>query len=248
MPEIERVCPDCGHVREEDALFCKRCGRPFQATQTPDPTPDSADMSAFQRDVLRSNVALEQRAREDSRQPSGTNSHRVLQSPWLIGALVVVTFGIYGFWWLGYTWAQIKTEDGDPKKSPLWHALAMLVPIYGYFRFHAHMRAIAALNKSDEGVGFTPTSMTLAWIVVNVMQAVAARLESAGWTTIVAIVLLGALLAWAQRGLNITWTSLPGGGVQRRVHPLQWLLLLGMGVVFVLAALGAFDTGALPSS
>src|SRR2546423_13224000 len=91
---------------------------------------------------------------------------RAVQSPWLVGALVVATFNLYALWWLGLTWWQLKQEDGDSGKRPVWHVLAMLVPVYGYFRFHAHMRTISRLAATPEAKStLSPGAMTTAWIV-----------------------------------------------------------------------------------
>jgi hypothetical protein len=163
---------------------------------------------------------------------------RAVQSPWLIGALIVATFNLYALWWLGRTWWQLKQEDGDEGKRPLWHALAMLVPIYSWFRFHAHMRTIVGIAATPEARAVLgPGAMTVAWIVINVLSGVAGtRLDAPVWTLILASVLCGALLGWAQHGLNAAWRSLPGGSVAARVHPLHWLLI-GLGIGLYLLAL-----------
>jgi hypothetical protein len=163
---------------------------------------------------------------------------RAVQNPFLVGVLVVATFNLYGMWWLGRTWWQLKQEDGDAGKHPVWHALSMLVPIYGYFRFHAHMRAIVHVAATPEArAALQPGAMTLAWIVVNALGGMAGvRADVPAWVLVLAIALSGALLGWAQNGLNAAWRSLPGGVVGARTHPLHWLLLL-VGLLLYSAAL-----------
>src|SRR6185503_6026260 len=115
----EPSCPACGHPRAPSDKFCAQCGA-------------SLSQPAFSGTVLPSNLSA-----GSTTEPK---TWRAIQSPWLVGALVIATFNLYAMWWLGRTWWQLKQEDGDAGKHPVWHALAMLVPIYGYFRFHAHMR------------------------------------------------------------------------------------------------------------
>jgi hypothetical protein len=151
---------------------------------------------------------------------------RATQRPWLIAALVIATFNLYALWWLGRTWWQLKQEDHDAGKRPFWHVVALAVPIYGYFRFHAHMRTIAQLGATEEArATLNPVAMTLAWIVINLLGGVALVADAPIWTPFVGGVLSGALLGWAQYGLNVTWRSLPGGAVPGRVHVLHILLL-----------------------
>ena len=171
--------------------------------------------------------------------PTRSPTWRVAQSPWLIGALVVATFNLYAFWWLGRTWSQLKQEDQDAGKRPVWHVLSMVVPIYGYFRFHAHMRTIVGLGATEEARGtLNPLAMTLAWFVITLLSATAARLPEPGWIGLLPGLLSGALIGWAQRGLNATWRSLPGGAVRGRVHVLHILLLFLGGALLILAVFG----------
>ena len=171
---------------------------------------------------------------------------RAVQSPWLIAALTVATFNLYALWWLGRTWWQLKQEDGDKRKHPVWHALTALVPIYNYFRFHAHMRTIVQVGGTPEVKALIePLPMTVAWIVINLLAgAVGTIPESPGWLIVLASVLCGALLGRAQHGLNTAWRGLPGGGVRARVHPLH-IVLLSLGTLLYLGTLVLWQAGIL---
>src|SRR5438045_8037872 len=57
----------------------------------------------------------------------------------------MLTFGVYPIVWVGLSWAEMKRELDDPDMHPVGHALAMLVPIYGLFRLHAHFRTVNCL-------------------------------------------------------------------------------------------------------
>jgi hypothetical protein len=164
----------------------------------------------------------------EPKDPAGERSWRSVQSPWLVAALVFATLNLYVLWWLGRTWWQLKQEDGDAGKQPIWHVLAMLIPIYGYFRFHAHMRTIAQVAATPDVRGaMSPLAMTVAWIVINLLSSVVVFDPAApDGLVVVASVLSAALLGWAQYGLNLAWLSLPGGTTRGRIHPLHWVLLI----------------------
>lgn len=198
----------------------------------PDANPEQPPPS-WRSGVLPSNVASGPVA------GTGTPTWRAVQSPWLVAALVLASFNLYVLWWLGRTWWQLKQEDGDTKKRPVWHALAMLVPIYGYFRFHAHIRTIAQVAATpDARQALSPGTMTVAWIVINILSGVAIRPDVPAWLLVLASVLCAALFGWAQAGLNVVWRSLPGGTTTARVHPVHWLILVFGFTLWTLAALG----------
>jgi hypothetical protein len=219
---VERSCPACGRPRAEGDRYCAQCGRALDQ----DPQPTEPATPSYRGSVLPANTG-------EVAVPRRETPWRAVQSPWLITALVIATFNLYALWWLGRTWSQLKQEDGDEGKQPVWHVLAMVVPVYGYFRFHAHVRTIAQLAATPEARStLSPGAMTFAWIVINVLSATALRADVPGWVGLLAGVLSGALLGWAQYGLNATWQSLPGGAVRARMHPLHWLLLiLGFGLL-----------------
>jgi hypothetical protein len=182
--------------------------------------------------VLRGNV--------DQPLPGRDPAWRAVQSPLLVAALVFATFNLYAFWWLGRTWSQIKQEDGDAGKRPVWHALAMVVPVYGYFRFYAHMRAIISIARTPEArAALSPGATTLAWIVINILDGAASAPASPIWLTILASGLGAALIGYAQNGLNLAWLSLPGGTRRAGSHPLHWLLLVLGAVLYVSVVLAS---------
>lgn len=64
--------------------------------------------------------------------PSAIPSGNHISAP-RIYALSVVSFGLYLFYRLYRTWEQYRQHTGA-SVYPVWHALAMPVPIYGWFR------------------------------------------------------------------------------------------------------------------
>ncbi len=156
----------------------------------------------------------------------GTSAEwRVAQNPFLIAALVFATGGLYSLWWLARTWSQIKREDGDSGKAPIWHALTAFVPIYCFFRFHAHMRAIADLAPVPTGIALAPRAMTFAYVLIELVGSPKVGVAFSVWVTTLTLLSASALFGWAQHALNATWGTLPGGAVKGRVHPLHWVIL-----------------------
>lgn len=86
-----------------------------------------------------------------------------------IFALSIISFGLYLFYWVYRTWDQYREHTGA-NVYPVWHALAMLVPIYGWFRFYAHCKAYRDLME-DRGV---PHNLNMAPILVIMIIATAA--------------------------------------------------------------------------
>jgi len=168
----------------------------------------------------------------EPKDPTGERWWRSVQSPWLVAALVFATLNLYVLWWLGRTWWQLKHEDGDAGKRPVWHVLAMFVPVYGYFRFYAHMRTIVQIAATPEARAMmSPLAMTVAWIVINLLSGVALSNQTPDWLPFLATLLSAAQFGWAQYALNTAWSSLPGGTTRGRVHPLHWFLLI-LGFTF----------------
>jgi hypothetical protein len=103
----------------------------------------------------------------------------------------------------------------------------MFVPIYGYFRYHAHMRTIVQLGTTpDAKAALSPMAMTIAWIVINALSGFALDERTPLWLPILAAVLSACLFGWAQFGLNTVWASRPGSTTSARVHPLHIALLV----------------------
>lgn len=86
-----------------------------------------------------------------------------------IFALSLISFGLYLFYWVYRTWDQYREHTGA-NVYPVWHALAMLVPVYGWFRFYAHCKAYRDLME-ERGV---PHDLKMAPILVILIIATAA--------------------------------------------------------------------------
>lgn len=246
-------CPRCGRERQPDDRFCARCGLPFESPEPvvgtpespgpvreataapPAPTPTGSEQPAFRGTVLPSNVTPPAATLAGpSRSLEDVATWRYTQRPWLVGLLTFLTFGVYAIWWLGRTWWQIKQEDGDSGKAPFWHAMTQVVPIYNFFRFHAHMRTIVELTEPRSASPLSPGLMTLAWFLYNLVSGFASRQDVPYLFNAIAALLVAALIGWAQYGLNVAWRSRPGGAVAAGVHWLQWVVLFVFGLFWLL--------------
>lgn len=99
-------------------------------------------------------------------------------SPMRIILLSIVSMGLYWLYWMYRTWKQYSDHTGA-EAYPVWHALTQLVPVYGFFRFHAHVRVLKTLMY-QRGVLDTLNSRDLVIIVVitTIAFVVARRLGS----------------------------------------------------------------------
>jgi hypothetical protein len=178
-----------------------------------------------------------------------------LLSPTRVLVMTVLSYGFYLFYWFYLTWRQYREHTGRPV-FPVWHALALLVPIYGLFRVHAHIRSFRALMTGAN----VPCTLSAGWAVVLVMVSSALDWASfqvsGGFEALLAeeavtreaaqasalidgvgIVVVAGLLLSAQGNLNRYWASLGGkGAVSRGVSPGEVAFAL-LGVFFWISTL-----------
>ena len=66
---------------------------------------------------------------------------------WRVILMTILSGGLYIFYWFYITWKQYR-DHTDNEAYPIWHSLTLLVPIYNWFRIHAHMRTYKELMSS----------------------------------------------------------------------------------------------------
>ena len=107
---------------------------------------------------------------EENRQPGDLAGGAYISTGRIIG-LSIVSLGIYWLYWMYRTWKQYRDHtafvvgDSGQIHYPVWHGLTQLVPIYGFFRFHAHIRSYKELML-ERGVPDTLNLGGLTAIVV----------------------------------------------------------------------------------
>jgi hypothetical protein len=78
--------------------------------------------------------------------------------------MTFLSYGLYLFYWFYLTWKQYRDHTRS-EAFPIWHALTLLVPIYGLFRTHSHMRSFAELMVKAG----LPTTISPGWAVVAIL-------------------------------------------------------------------------------
>ena len=131
-------CPNCGPSQDPSDNFCGTCGRGLSV--------GVAGAAAFPGAGLAPRTL-----------PYAISLNRVLM-------MSVLSHGLYLFYWYYVTWKQYR-DHTRPEVFPVWHALTLLVPIYGLFRTHAHMRSFKELMV-EAGLA---TTISAGWAVVLVM-------------------------------------------------------------------------------
>ena len=136
-------------------------------------------------------------------------------SPFRIIVDVVLSANFYFFYWAYLTWKQMKLQTGR-NYHPVWHALALLVPIYNLFIFYRHIQTIKALQEDAElKPPLKPGWIFTLWIIGGVLDFQSVRFAEVGVgveaiVLIIAIVFIAVALVLAQRGLNAYWVHVGG--------------------------------------
>ena len=205
----DRQCVSCGELSPGNSNFCSSCG----ASEFRDVPPGLyARLATTPAAAVMSAVRL--------------NLGRVL-------LVSVLSAGLYLFYWFYLTWKQLDSETTD-EHHPVWHALTLVVPIYGLFRMHRHVAVIKELAVGAElATSLSPGLAVVLLLISNVL----------GWSSLritepVVLMVLGllstalttALVVVAQGGLNEYWEKVRGADLQNA--------RIGVGeVVFVLLGL-----------
>ena len=145
------------------------------------------------------------------------------------------------------TWKQFR--DHTPERAatagqqhyPILHGLTQLLPVYGWFRFHAHVREYQALMQ-ERGVADRLNLGTLTTIVVistllgwigGILQE---YLPGLGYLlTLIAVVLSITVMVTVQSNLNNYWTAVGGGLEQNARFGKGEIVCVVIGVLLCLA-------------
>jgi hypothetical protein len=157
---------------------------------------------------------------------------------WLVAALTILSFGIYLPLWLGFTWAELRRETQDERMQPLWHALSLFVPGYGYWQVYRHFTAIGdAVARVGGTARVDPLSATLGVVVWSLTflhystEPLFAMLDAFELMAATGVVVYG------QNALNEYWRARPGDPVQERILETDWLAVAAASLYFVASVL-----------
>ncbi len=146
----------------------------------------------------------------------------------------MLSLGIYLPIWLGFTWAELRRETGDQRMQPLWHALSLFVPGYGYWQVYRHFALIASgLERVGVKNLVDPFSATIGVVLWSVTF-----LHYSAEPIFVALDMFELLAAagvvfYGQRALNEYWRARPGPEVAQRVLPTDWVAIALAGAYFL---------------
>ena len=111
-------CPRCNATNEPASTYCFQCGLPLDDSVS---RGEPSLTGAVRQYTVDYNIPL-----------------------WRVLIMSVLSAGLYIFYWFYLTWKHYRDSNYD-EAYPVWHALTLLVPIYGLFRTHAHMRTYKEL-------------------------------------------------------------------------------------------------------
>lgn len=146
----------------------------------------------------------------------------------------MLSLGIYLPIWLGFTWAELRRETGDQRMQPLWHALSLFVPGYGYWQVYRHFALIASgLERVGVKNMVDPFSATIGVVLWSLTF-----LHYSAEPIFVALDMLELLAAagvvfYGQRALNEYWRARPGPEIAERVLPTDWVAIALAGAYFL---------------
>lgn len=158
------VCSRCGASHAAEHRFCGACGAELHPAGPAPATAAEIDRLAGAPYTPEADAAT-QRSAPMASDPAYAgprdDAFPYYIPPGRIVALTVLSSGLYIFYWMFATWRQYREHTGETA-FPVMHALSLLVPIYQFFRLHAHMRVYQELME-QRGV---PTTLSPARIVL----------------------------------------------------------------------------------
>ena len=168
-------CPRCGCRNALETTHCTECGAVMRA--------DLRNVANYQTDTTTS--VARGTHRSETAPTAVSDTYRAEAAPteagdaWTVPEgrvlmFTVLSFGLYLLYWMFLTWKQYRDSVARPQTAdeqtegvqyPVWHALALLVPIYGLYRTHAHMSAFRDLMRAQ---GLSST-ISPGWCVAAVL-------------------------------------------------------------------------------
>ncbi|MDE2786757.1 MAG: zinc ribbon domain-containing protein [Chloroflexota bacterium] len=157
------VCSRCGARHAAEHRFCGSCGAELHPASEAPASAVEIDRLAGARYSPDSGTAPDRApmAADPAYSAPRDDAFPYYIPPGRIVALTVLSSGLYIFYWMYATWRQYREHTGEIA-FPVMHALSLLVPIYQFFRLHAHMRVYQELME-QRGV---PTTLSPARIVL----------------------------------------------------------------------------------
>ena len=172
-------CPHCGARYDAAHRFCGTCGQSLPGgardAAPPPRRPENAPPAHPSADAELNRLAGPRYSADDRLAPSRSpypaqatdNAAPYYIPPSRIILLSVLTAGLYFVYWTYLTWRHYRDYTGETA-FPVWHALCMLVPVYQFFRLHAHMRVYQELML-QRGLPTTLNPLLAVLLLVSAM-------------------------------------------------------------------------------
>ena len=158
---------------------------------------------------------------------------------WVVFLLTFGTSSFYFFVHLGLMWREMKRARQDPTMRPLGHALAQIVPFYGWFRFHAHVRTLdEMLTTAGSSIRVSAGRATTMYVIIALFGLLAGSRVAPTWLVFPSFAAYGAFAAWRQRLLNLYYDQVAPGAIPERVHPVEWVFVVVGCILVTLSLLG----------
>lgn len=192
-------CPNCGTEVQTSANFCGACGKQLAMGEAAVGT--VAQVPAVLPQILPYHISL----------------GRVL-------LMSVLSYGFYLLYWFYLTWKQYR-DHTRTEAYPVWHVLALSVPIYGLFRTHAHVRSFKELMlNAGLSTNLSAGGAVLLMLVNGVLGIIGLAAQSGSGdfsgeltretalastvVSLIGIAIVTGLILHVQGNLNRYWASL----------------------------------------
>lgn len=156
---------------------------------------------------------------------------------WLAALLTFATGGLYLIVWAGLSWSIMKRARGEAAMRPVGHALSLAVPFYMVFRARAHFATINDLLQRAGVRERANVPLALA-VFVGIPAALIVggdpRLALPQGLPLLSAAACAAVVAgYGQHHLIRAVRADTGSSVVVRIHPLEWIALVGSGALLV---------------
>ena len=165
-------------------------------------------------------------------------------SPNRVLLLTFLTTGLYIFYWMYITWRHYR-DHSNAVAYPVWHALALLVPVYQLFRLHAHMRVYQEMMQQRGvpttlspmlSVGLFLVAVALVWVAARLIAdpelTTLTQTQQIGYfaANVARVVILAAIIWRAQGNFNRYWQHRVGMRLASAPYTLVELVLVVLGI------------------
>ncbi len=172
--------------------------------------------------------------------------------------LSIISMGIYWFYWMYRTWKQYRDHTADlaaetgERHYPVWHTLTQLVLIYGFFRYHAHIRHYKALMQERGIADSLNLGMLTTIVVINTLVGLIGggmrdpSSDSSGMVlagvviNIISLIVTIGILCRMQSNLNRYWADVDSRLSQSARFGKGEIVLIVIGVLLWLGTIAGF--------